>query len=227
MGTLNKLIINSNDSIKLAVWQIQNYLKLNIYTGMIILGSNDKIYLGSNKFIPQSFNSHQVFISSESFQQNNLKLAHQVRKYVSDNIKLFNSAKLLCIGGESYLYGLSCKIPQIYHMTNSPSIHLDCEFNSKFFPSKISNNLVDYNKVKQINSDYQIGLINLANLNHNLMIKINDSNLQIIMIVNCHHEDFWKKIKLLTKFKIRSRQYFICDYIKYFLTVTILFRTKN
>lgn len=222
---LTKVTINSNESVKLAVWQIQDYLKVKPYSGLITMGSNEKIYLDSNKYIPQLFNSFQVFISSDSFQQNNLKL-EIVRKFVMRQIKLVNPNNLLCIGGESYLYGLTNNIPQIYHMTNSESIYSDCEFNKQFFKSKVSNNLVNYNLVKEINLDYKVGIINLANLNFNLLKKINLSNLENIIIINCHHEDFWKKIKLLSKYKIKSRQYFVCNFIKYFITVTILYKVN-
>lgn len=222
---LSKVIISSNESVKLAVWQIQDFIKVKPCIGLVIMGSNERIYLGSCNYIPQLFNSSQVFISSDSFQQNNIKLVN-VRKFVSHQIKLFNLNKLMCIGGESYLYGLTCGINQIYHMTNSNSIYSDCEFNKQFFKSIVSSNLVNYNLVKEINSDYKVGIINLANLNFNLLNKINISKLENIIIINCHHEDFWKKIKLLSNFKIKSRHYFVCNIIKYFITVTILYKVK-
>ncbi len=228
MGCLNKMIINTKDSIILGVWQIQNYLKTNPnYNGMIIVGSNNMIYIGQNQYIPQIFNSKQVFISSDSFQQNNIKLGSLVRKFVCNQIKSINPNKILCIGGESYLYGLTCNIGKIYHMTNSTSIHSDCEFNYQFYKSIVSNNFVNYNQVNLSNLEYNIGIINLSNLNHNLMLELNKSLLETIIIINCHHNDFWKKIKILSNYKIKSRHHFVCNIVKYFITVTILFRSKN
>ena len=112
-------------------------------------------------------------------------------------------------------------------MTNSVNIYSNCDFNSKFYSLSISNYLVNYNKVKTIDNKYMVGLINLANLNYNLMEKINESNLEKLLIINCHHQDFWKKIKLLTNFNIDSRKQFVCNQLKYFITVTVLFRIKN
>lgn len=225
MSKLTKIYINSNSdsSIKFAVKEIQNWIKSKNepIKGTIIMGSNLKIYYGKINFIPQLFNNFHVFISSESFQQNNLKLGILIRKYVSNQIKLLNTTKILCIGGESYLYGLTCNISQILHLTNSSYIHSDCDFNSKFYSSNILNCLVDYNKIKTIDDNYLISLINLPNLNHNLMKEINKSKLETLIIINCHHKDFWKKIKLLSKFKIISRKQLICKQLKYFITVSV------
>jgi hypothetical protein len=160
MGQLTKIEINSksDSAIKFAVKEIQNWFKSQNtnFKGTIILGSNSRIYVGSFKFIPQLFNSFQVFISSDSFQQNNLQLGISIRKYVSEQIKLFDITKLFCIGGESYLYGITCKIPEILHWTNSANIYSDCDFNSKFYSSSVSNYLVDYNKVKTIDDRYLV-----------------------------------------------------------------------
>ncbi len=227
MGVLTKILINSTDSIDLAVWQIQNYIRKNpekVINKLVILDSNGKIHLANTKFIPQMFNHLQVFISSESFQQTNSNIGMKIRRWVCNLISQLNPVELLCVGGESYLYGLTLAISKIYHLTNSLSIYDDCEFNQKFFTSLVSNNLVDYNKIRKIDCDYQIGLINLSNLNINLIKKINQSNLKTLIIINCHHEDFWKKIKLLSHYKIVQRKLFICPVLKYFISVNILIK---
>ena len=218
MTVLTKMSIYSPESIKYAIYQLQNYIIKNNFKGDIIIDAFINIKTNKCKFICQYFNSHFVFISYDSFQQNHKILSQQIRKYVSNLIKC-NS--LICIGGESYLYALTNNVKNIYHITNSLSIFYDCEFNKQFYNVKISNNLVNYN-LCYINSNIKNAIINLSSLNTNLLNIINDLNLNKIIIINCHHDDFWNKIKILSKFKIISRKKFICYYLKYFITVTIL-----
>lgn len=60
----------------------------------------------------------------------------------------------------------------------------------------------------------------MAKLHINLLNQINTRYYKYIIIINCHHDDFWKKIKLLTNFKIINRKQFIVS--NYFITVTLL-----
>lgn len=222
---LTKLYINSPKSIEFAIPEIQHYVLNNNYSGKIITDMYNNIYIHNKKYIPQDFNSNTIFISFDSFQQNNKYLANKIRKYVSNILNSLNITQLICIGGESYIYGLVNNIKYIYHMTNCKSIYDDCQFNNKFYRSYIHNNMVDYNLISNINCNYLTLLINLSNLNKNLLLLINNSNIQTIIIINCNHIDFWKKIKLLYNFKIISRKQFICYTISYFITVTILIRS--
>ena len=51
------------------------------------------------KYIPQYFNNEIKFISYKSFQQNNLVLSKQIRKFVSENIK----NNIIAIGGRLFI----------------------------------------------------------------------------------------------------------------------------
>lgn len=219
---LNKIYINSQESYSMGNFQIQQYLQKNKeFKGLILTDKFGKIHFQSDKFIPQIFNGYDVYISADSFQQNHSKLSIKIRKFVSFliNYKL-NLDNLLCIGGESYLYGLTSN-KQIIHWTNSKSIFDDCNFNMKFYNSSVENNLVDYNKIN-FNNYYKQALINLSHLNENLIIKLNYSMISKIIIINCNEKDFWKKIKKLSNYKIISREYFICEKLGYFITVNLL-----
>lgn len=162
------------------------------------------------KYIPQYFNNKIVFQSYDSFQQNNLKLSKMIRRYVKQNIK---TQIIQAIGGEGYLYS-----EESICYTNSESIYNDMKYNC-YNNSK----LVNYNKYI-FNFTYDDIVLNLSNLNKELMIQINKCNSNRIIIINCHHEDFWKKTKLLNNFKLITRRKFIDYKSKYFLTVNIFVR---
>jgi hypothetical protein len=178
------------------------------------------------KYIPQIFNNYIVFISAQSFQQNNYFLSKQIRKFVS----LYLQDNILCIGGESYLYTLALdKINNITFYTNSQSIYDDCIFNNNIYKKNITPdgryNLVDYNNYI-FNKDikYDICLINLSKLNKNIINQI--QNINKIIIISCHHDDFWKKAKF-PNHKLVIRKKFICNKMKYFITVNIFIKKRE
>lgn len=219
--SLTKLYINSKESFKMAHYKIQNKLN-NDFNGFVIIDCFDRLHFDINKkYIPQYFNNNLVFISANSFQQSHSILSIQIRKYIDQQL-IFNN--ITCIGGESYLYGLTNNIiDKIYFYTNSQSIYSDSIYNNKIYNKSMNNYLVDYNKIDYI-IESDICLINLSKLNNNLMKLINKS--KIIIIISCHHDDFWNKIKILTKYKLETRKFFICDKLKYFITVNI-FKQKR
>jgi hypothetical protein len=179
-------------------------------------------------------NNSSFFISPNSFKQHYI-IQKTLRKYI--NFLIYNLydklieknafpshlSQIVCIGGESYLFGLCNNFNSIVHYTNSQYIYNDAHLNNSIYKKKLENNLIDYNKYSKIkNSDLLI--INLAKLHINLLNQINKRYYKYIIIINCHHEDFWKKIKLLTNFKIISRKQFIVT--NYFVTAT-LFQYKS
>ncbi len=202
---------------ELAVLPLQN---IKDYQGFAIVDCFDNIYKNHKNFLPQLFNNKQVFISSNSFQQNHTILSKLLRKYVSNIIKY----DYIAIGGESYLYGITNNCNNIIHYTNSKFIYDDCNCNNKFYKKNIENNLVDYN-TSPISDKYNYCLLNLSKLPENLMKKIN-SNLYIkLVIISCNHDDFWKKIKYLSNYRLIQRKKFICEKIGYFISVNIFIPT--
>ena len=165
------------------------------------------------KYIPQYFNNNIVFQSFASFQQNNLKLSKLIRKFVKDNIK---TNSIQAFGGESYLYSDNKKDTLCY--SNSQSILSDIKYNGYENIKK-----VDYNKEKFFFTNDDI-VLNLSKLNQNLIKQINNSCVNRIIIINCHHKDFWKKIKLLTNFKLMKREKYIDYKLNFFITGNIFVR---
>lgn len=168
------------------------------------------------KFIPQEFNKKIVFQSFGSFQQNNLFLSKMIRKFVSNQLK---TTEINAIGGEAYLYGLQSKC-RFY--TNSKSIYEDAKFNGY-----LDSYYIDYNGKSEI--DIMVlnecdTVVNLSRLNSNVLKQINNSSSNRVIIINCHHEDFWKKTKLLSNFKLITREKFIDMKSKYFITVNVFIR---
>ena len=64
-------------------------------------------------------------------------------------------------------------------------------------------------------------LINLSKLNLNLVKQINKKDIKNIIIISCHHKDFWNKIKYLSNYKLKIRKKFIDEKIKYFISVSV------
>ena len=60
----------------------------------------------------------------------------------------------------------------------------------------------------QKNHNYSM-IINLSKLVVNLLKIINVSNVKLLIIISCHHDDFWKKIKYLSNYKLISRKQII------------------
>ncbi len=172
------------------------------------------------------FNNNYFYISDKSFIQNKL-IQKELRQYVNtliDNYyhKLVSNTLLsyiVCIGGESYLFGLCNNFKKIIHYTNSNYIYNDANLNSKICKKEITNNLINYSTITHI-SNGNILILNIAKLNTNLINLCNNRYYNYIIIINCHHNDFWKKFNYLTEYKIVNRRQFIAD--NYFVTVTVL-----
>jgi hypothetical protein len=217
---LNKIVIDKNTDINIIPTKIKEYLKKNIsFTGLVILDYFGNIHINDKNYIPQLFNNHMIYISSNSFQQNNIILSIEIRKYVANLIKNYDN--LVCIGGESYMYALTNKhTKNIYHYTNNISIYNDCSYNSKYRKINISNNIVNYNNNFNLKDDSYC-IINISKLVTNLINLVNNNNYKNIIIISCHHDNFWNKIKLLTNYKLVSRKKFICHKLKYFITINL------
>lgn len=163
-----------------------------------------------------SFNNEYVFISENSFKQNS-QISKQLRKYVDTQI---NYSNISAIGGESYIYVLTNKkTTHINHYSNSESIVRDASLNNKFYKKKLYNSLINYNTFNKL-KHADLLIVNLAKLNINLLNQINKRYYKQIIIINCHHEEFWKRLPLLSNYKLSSRKQFITD--SYFITVNVL-----
>lgn len=169
----------------------------------------------------EKFNDKYVYINKNSFRQNN-KIKKDLRFYVF-SIILNHKVKInsiVCIGGESYLFAMtSDKISNIIHYTNSKSIYNDAKLNNNLYSKNLNNNIIDYNTYSNIING-TILILNLAKLNLNLLNVINKRIYKTIIIINCHHNEFWKRIILLTNYKLTSRKQFISN--NNFVTVNVL-----
>ena len=168
------------------------------------------------------FNDNLVYISPGSFQQNKL-VAKKIRKYTSNLLTGSSPTQITCIGGEAYLIGITSNL-QVNNYTNSGGIYSDANYNNTFYRKIITNNLVNYNDLDLVLEKNDTCLINLANLNNNLLKIVNNNDYKEIIIVSCHHLDFWKKTKLLTNYQLITRTRFIttCN----FITVNVLKRIE-
>lgn len=185
--------------------------------------------LCNNTYI-EKFNDKYVYINKNSFRQNN-KIKKDLRFYVfsiisNHKIKI-NS--IVCIGGESYLFVMTSDkinntqqgvlLRNIIHYTNSKSIYNDAKLNNNLYLKNLNNNIIDYNTYSNIVNG-TILILNLAKLNLNLLNVINKRIYKTIIIINCHHNEFWKRIILLTNYKLTSRKQFISN--NNYVTVNVL-----
>tara|TARA_B110000879_G_C11164958_1_gene510743 strand:- start:1648 stop:2781 length:1134 start_codon:yes stop_codon:yes gene_type:complete len=163
-----------------------------------------------NNPIPQRFNDKIIFQSFKSFQQRNGKLGKKIHRIVANMI---TTDSINAIGGESYLYSTD----SLFY-TNSIHCYNDCIFNG----NKNCQN-IDYNKAK-IKLNMVDTVVNMSKLNLNIVKQINNSASNRIIIINCHHKDFWKKMKYFTNYKIVRREKLIDHITGFFVTVTRLVR---
>lgn len=159
------------------------------------------------KYIPQLFHGVVKFISYSSFQQKNVTFSYKLRKYVLSVIH----GDIIAIGGESYMYS-----DNSIFFTNSTSCHSDAMYNG------YKSTVIDYSKHKFIDLPCDRTIVmNLSNLNINLMNEVNCLSNHKLIIISCHHDDFWKKVKLLTSYTMTVRKRFIDYKSKYYITVNV------
>lgn len=162
------------------------------------------------------FNNNYIHMSKFSFKQND-KISKELRFDISNEINL---DYIVAIGGESYIFGLiNDNINNIVHYTNSIYIFNDSLINNEIYNKHLQNYLIDYNLYKNIKNG-NILIINLAKLNLNLLHVINKRFFKKIIIINCHHIEFWNRIKILDNYKLIKRKQYITDFN--FITMNIL-----
>jgi hypothetical protein len=198
---------------------------LNKYStdnGFVIYDYKNRLYNDNKKkYIPQLFNNNIIFISAQSFQQTHKILSKNIRKFVLSEINKSNTNNITCIGGESYIYGILSNYENIFHYTNCLYIYNDLEYNNTIYRKNIENNVINYNSFNNYFSNNNICVINLSKLYLRLLENINNKRFTKIIIINCNHNDFWNKIKILKNYKLVKREQFICEKLKYFITVNI------
>lgn len=213
MFLIKTKIIDSNNHLLHPI--LNRFIQHNHFKGDIALDYRNRVRI-HNSLIPFLLNKKIIFKYLDTFQQNNSYLSNKIRKYVFLNI----DNNVMCIGGESYIYGIECE--NFIYYSNCDKLCFESDYNSN---SK-SIYIKDYNKLnkKQFKIIYPIVIINLSKLNKELLLLLNSFEIYKIIIINCHHKDFWKKIKYLDKFKLINREKFIVK--NYFITVNIFYKNE-
>lgn len=206
---MQKLYIDKS-SFHLACDEIKEYAFKNNYTGQIIMDANRVIHTETGVY-PHEFINKTLLISSASFTQTSIYLAKTLRQMV---LSLIPKVPITCIGGESYGYGIL--VSDFVFYTNNHNILMDCERNGG-----TECYLIDYNKpvLEKVNREFCI--LNLTKLVKELLILLNESKILQILIINCHEDDFEKKIHLLSNYSIDSRVFVECPVSKIRVSITI------
>lgn len=183
--------------------------------GLVILDYRDR---GRNtKIVPIKFLDKIVLVNKNAFIQNNKILSKIIRKKV---LSYISGDNLLCIGGESYIYSFFTSMKTTF-ITNNNIILQDAIFNKQFYNNNLITKLVNYNKDTFI-SHTDCLILNLSKLNLNIIKQINNNKIKTVIIISCHHNDFWKKIKYLSNYKLMHRNTFLDDKLKYFISINFL-----
>jgi len=225
----------TNSSINLGTGQIINYVKANpdiqidriqdnltgwllikLKSGKIYMYNyfNNRVYLHNR--IQIHFNNKICTKTIDSFDQNNINLSNQLRKYI---LKLILSIgypidTMLGIGGEYYIYWLFLeKISNLIGISNHESIIADANYNCPF--SK--NYLVDYNNLPSypVIPIVDVILLNVFQINSNIIKYMSRIKFKKIIIISCNLSD--SKLSLISK-------HFHIQNIKYFNNITNLIR---
>jgi len=196
---------------------LQNYIKKNNYIGNISLDYKNNIRIDKN-LIPFLLFNHIIFKYNNTFQQNNKLLSNKIRKSVLHNCT--NICNITCIGGESFIYPILLKLNNFNFYSDSQKLVEESIFNFNIYNKNANNNckIIDYNNCNNFDC-FENLILNLDTLNQNLMKIINKKKINKIIIINCNSKDFWKKIKLLTNFKLKKRKKFISH--NYFISVNL------
>lgn len=172
-----------------------------------ILMIDYRLRIRKDNFVPIKFLDKVYIVNKNSFIQNHIN-GNLIRKYIVNIIDIIDNLQkdiIISIGGEAYLYGVYLNLKTI-NFTNNTYIYNDANKHNL-----LGNYLVDYNKINSLNNslnNYSM-IINLSKLVVNLLKIINISNVKLLIIISCHHDDFWKKIKYLSNYKLISRKQFI------------------
>lgn len=189
-----------------------------------ILMIDYRLRVRKDNFVPIKFLDKVYIVNKNSFIQNHTN-GNLIRKYIVNVVNIIDNLQkdiIISIGGEAYLYGVYLNLKTI-NFTNNTYIYNDANKHNL-----LGNYLVDYNKMNSLNNSNNINcsmIINLSKLVVNLLKIINISNVKLLIIISCHHDDFWKKIKYLSNYKLISRKQFINS--NNFITVNCFIYNKN
>jgi len=219
---------------------LQQYIIKNNYIGDITIDYNNKIRTNKHNLIPFLLCNHIIFKYIDTFQQNNKLLANNIRKQVVYLSQDFDN--ITCIGGESFIYPILLQNNNnnknnkykynFYSNSNKLVLEAIHNFNIYCKNNYTHNNckIINYNNNNNIINNIQFYnnlILNLDCLNTNLLKNINNAhNINNIIIINCKPNDFWKKLKLLHKYKLKKRyKFYVLNSTysqSYFITVNLL-----
>jgi hypothetical protein len=201
-------------NINYGTYAIQRYSKTNTFNiiqdnmnGYLLVKDGENVYLFdyylNRKYnfnrIKLKFNNKYFFKQIESFDQNNVKEANNIRKSALNYFKEKEiSNSIIGIGGEYYIYFNFLNYDNYYGLSNHKSIVEDATYNFK----KSKNYMVDYNKLTNYpifekSCTYDV-IINVINIHENIIKYICSYNIKNIVIITCVPLD--KKIKMLNKY---------------------------
>jgi hypothetical protein len=228
----------TKDNVSFGTYEIQKFGEKNQFdviqdnlNGLLLVKTNNIIYVYNYLInrkhdyfrIKIEFNNKFFFKQIDSFEQNNIKEAFNIRKTVLYFLKDNNSTNILGIGGEYYIYFSFLNYNKYYGISNHKSIIEDADYNLSYL-NKI-NYKVDYNDLRSYPNIDKLQsfdiIINVVNIHENIIKYICKLNCKKIIIVTC--KPLEKKIKMLNKYlKLKKIEHIlninslitICEFVK-------------
>ena len=217
LGTINIIkYVQSNNIFINIIDNLEGYLLIKDNNKIFLFDYIKNIFIKNILRIRLKILGKYFWKQIESFDQNNIRIANKLRKFVINQFVDTNSNLniFLGIGGESYIYFPFRSYSKYICISNHESIISDANFNLQFYNLNYSNYLVDYNNLKtfpNISSKTFDIIINVSNLHLNHLEYIKNLKINKLVIITC--TPIYKKIPLIIK-------YFSIKKIKYFLNIT-------
>ena len=140
---------------------------------------NDFVII-ENKFIDQ----HGILKNIQTFTQRD----DNIRNYIHEKLKMeANNENIVFIGGEMYIYAKILDTTKSIGFTDTESIKIDTEENSK-----IEVYIIDYTESKILDKiiNFTVAIINIfTDIPKNLIEEIEKSNIKKLFIISCKGEN--------------------------------------
>jgi len=209
MMKLNKIVFSGPPTpqlFEICNQKLEHYIKHNTFEKDVlytIQSGDDGIFTEKDQIIletiyvnQQPFQIERLF---QTFHQNDDNVRSVIYDLIINQIGSIPVSNLLLIGGECYIYGkiIQSDMTDIY--TDFESIFTDSKRNCKC--KNISFNLIDYNKFKHFQKEYDVCIVNIGKKE---MIDTFIIKSKLLLYISCHQNEVFENYKIIDCFKINK-----------------------
>jgi hypothetical protein len=243
---LSKVTIDDNLNLDLLSWNMVKYITkynpgkftlLKESDGIVYIkypNTNMYVYVQDKRFQVSRNTRYRIPIfdlyiwkSIESWDQNVVKVARDLRNYVLKRFESFveRGFNVIGIGGEYFLYFSKLDYNHFYGITNMLSIKNDADFNMNIYNrGKYSNRMINYMNIKSypdidVNKSYDV-IINLSTIYQEVINYLHKININNLIIITCDAKKNVTRLGILVaRLKLKSIETFYsgtCVRVYYF-----------